>query len=170
MSDKQFQLPGDRQFLTRKKTAGAVEVTAGKKSHTVQAQCEKTVLDHDTRKVEATLGHRKVSLWIYQHKGKRVLAWPGGSLELEASDLTEAGAGAGGALKPLKLTMPGKVLAVKVKAGDVVETGTPLVVVEAMKMENVLLAQARAKVSQVHVQAGDRLESGTVLVSFAPLE
>jgi len=62
--------------------------------------------------------------------------------------------------------MPGKVLSVKVKEGDVIETGTPLLIVEAMKMENLLQASARAKVKKVHVKEGDRLDSGAVLLSF----
>jgi biotin carboxyl carrier protein len=95
-----------------------------------------------------------------------VLSWPGGSIELDASDLTE-GAGAGsGSLKPLKLTMPGKVLSVKVKAGDLVDPGQGLVIVEAMKMENLLLAPAKAKVGKVLVKEGDRLDSGAILIVF----
>jgi biotin carboxyl carrier protein len=104
--------------------------------------------------------------WTYAVRNKRVLSWPGGSMEIDAADLTEGGATAGGAVRPLKLTMPGKVLSIKVKEGDEVEAGQGLLVVEAMKMENLLLAAAKAKIAKIHVQTGDRLESGATLITF----
>lgn len=109
---------------------------------------------------------RRDRVWIHAEKDKRIVAWPGGCVELA---LEEASAGAGGIakeLQPLKLTMPGKVVDVKIKAGDVVEKGQCLVVVEAMKMENNLLALGIAKVKKVHVKKDDRLESGATLVTF----
>ena len=69
-------------------------------------------------------------------------------------------------LHPLRLTMPGKVVDVKIKPGDLVEKGQCLLVVEAMKMENNLLALGAARVEKVLVKKEDRLESGAVLVTF----
>jgi biotin carboxyl carrier protein len=127
---------------------------------------EKVTIDSSTKRLLATLkGGRKV-LWVYARGNKRILSWPGGSIELDAADLTEGAGAGGGSLKPLKLTMPGKVLSVKVKVGDTVEPGQGLVIVEAMKMENLLLADKRAVVSKVHVKEGDRLESGALLITF----
>lgn len=91
-------------------------------------------------------------------------------MELEASDLTEGSAIGSGTLKPLKLTMPGKVLSVKVAEGDTVEPGQGLLIVEAMKMENLLLNEKKAKVTKIHVKEGDRLESGALLITFGPAE
>ena len=55
--------------------------------------------------------------------------------------------------------MPGKVLQVLVKEGDVVEEGQPLLVLEAMKMENVIKAAANGTVSVVASKA-KRLRRG----------
>lgn len=60
--------------------------------------------------------------------------------------------------------MPGRVLKVLVKEGDEVEAGAPLVVVEAMKMENEFKAPFDGVVESVHVQAGQTVESGAKLV------
>jgi biotin carboxyl carrier protein len=60
--------------------------------------------------------------------------------------------------------MPGKVVKVLVKEGDEVEAGTPLVVVEAMKMENELLAERAGVVSRVFVKTGDAVEGGARLI------
>ena len=62
--------------------------------------------------------------------------------------------------------MPGKVLAVKVKVGDSVTSGAPVLVLEAMKMENDIVAPKYGKVVAVNVKAGDSVESGAVLVSL----
>ena len=53
--------------------------------------------------------------------------------------------------------MPGTVLAVHVAPGESVETGQPLVVVEAMKMEHVVAASAPGTVREVLVKPGDRV-------------
>ncbi len=71
------------------------------------------------------------------------------------------GAGAG----EVKSPMPGKVVKVLVSEGDVVEQGQPLVVVEAMKMENELTAPVAGVVRAVHVQAGDTVENSGKLVT-----
>jgi len=62
--------------------------------------------------------------------------------------------------------MPGKVVKVLVKEGDTVEPGRPLVVVEAMKMENELVAEIAGTVQKVFVQPGDAVEGGARLVTI----
>jgi acetyl/propionyl-CoA carboxylase alpha subunit len=62
--------------------------------------------------------------------------------------------------------IPGKVVAVTVTAGDEVEPGRPLVVLEAMKMENELTADQAGRVAAVRVAPGDTVEAGAVLVEL----
>ena len=62
--------------------------------------------------------------------------------------------------------MPGQVVRIDVREGDVVEDGQTLAVVEAMKMENVLKAQKRARVSKVHVAPGAVLAVDAVMLEF----
>ena len=62
--------------------------------------------------------------------------------------------------------MPGKVVKVLVSAGDEVEEGQGLVVVEAMKMENELKAPKAGAVVDVAVQEGQLVEGGAVLVAI----
>lgn len=66
----------------------------------------------------------------------------------------------------VKAPMPGMVLSVNVKDGDEVTEGDPVVVLEAMKMENVLKAAGDGKVKQVHVNKGDTVEKNEVMVEF----
>jgi biotin carboxyl carrier protein len=60
--------------------------------------------------------------------------------------------------------MPGRVVRVLVKKGDSVQRGTPLVIFEAMKMENEIQAAVDGMVDEVFVQPGQTVESGAALV------
>jgi biotin carboxyl carrier protein len=71
------------------------------------------------------------------------------------------------AVGQIKSPMPGKVVKVLVKEGDEVEPGRPLVVVEAMKMENELVAEIAGTVKKVHVSPGDAVEGGAPLIVIA---
>ena len=66
----------------------------------------------------------------------------------------------------LKAPMPGLVLRVQVEAGERVEAGKGLVVLEAMKMENELKSKAQAVVKAVRVRPGEAVEKGQVLLEF----
>jgi pyruvate carboxylase subunit B len=72
--------------------------------------------------------------------------------------------------RPLKAPMPGLVVKVEVAEGDAVLPGQGLVIVEAMKMENELRAEAGGRVSRVRVQPGQAVEKDQVLVEFHPPE
>jgi biotin carboxyl carrier protein len=62
--------------------------------------------------------------------------------------------------------MPGRVVRVAVQAGDVVRAGQPLVVLEAMKMENEVVAEAEATVLEVHVSVGTAISASAKLVTL----
>lgn len=74
--------------------------------------------------------------------------------------------GRGGSTGLITSPMPGKVVKVLVAEGDDVQPGRPLVVVEAMKMENELVAEAAGVVQKVYVQPGDAVEGGARLISI----
>lgn len=74
---------------------------------------------------------------------------------------SEGGASSGGTITA---PMPGKVVDVKVSKGDIVKKGSPVVVVEAMKMQNELPSPIDGKVEEIAVKAGDTVESGQKLI------
>ncbi len=80
------------------------------------------------------------------------------------------GGGSLGQGNSLMSGMPGKIVKVFVKAGDVVKEGDPLLIMEAMKMENEMRAGGDAKIKDVMVKQGDNVESGVVLISFDKVE
>ena len=69
-------------------------------------------------------------------------------------------------LDELKSPMPGKVLAIHVQPGDEVKTGTSLLTLEAMKMENVIKAEGVGIVKTIAVAVNQTAEKGALLIKF----
>ena len=67
---------------------------------------------------------------------------------------------------PLKAPMPGLIVRVHVQLGDAVQPGQPLVVMEAMKMENELRATAAGTVKAIPVTPGTAVEKGALLIEL----
>ena len=66
--------------------------------------------------------------------------------------------------------MPGNVLSVEVKAGDAVQQGQLLLILEAMKMEHRITAPFAGSVEAVHIHAGDQVDNGQLLVTISEQE
>jgi biotin carboxyl carrier protein len=69
-------------------------------------------------------------------------------------------------VKELKAPMPGMVLKVLVKEGDEISKDQPLLILEAMKMENVIKAVGPAKVGEIKIIEGQAVEKGAILIAF----
>jgi biotin carboxyl carrier protein len=67
----------------------------------------------------------------------------------------------------IEAPMPGTIVNVAVKVGDVVKKGQLLVVLEAMKMENEMVAPVDGKIVSVGVTKGDSVNPGDLLVQIA---
>ncbi len=77
--------------------------------------------------------------------------------------LVEAGGAQGGGLTA---PMPGKVVALLAQVGQAVEKGTPLLILEAMKMEHTITAPAAGTVKAFCYAAGEQVSDGAALVEF----
>lgn len=71
-----------------------------------------------------------------------------------------------GAGTKVESPMPGTVLDIKVANGATVNEGDPVVILEAMKMENEINAPCSGTVTSICVNKGDSVDSGTVLVTI----
>jgi acetyl/propionyl-CoA carboxylase alpha subunit len=69
-------------------------------------------------------------------------------------------------LKIVSAPMPGLIVAVNCKPGDEIKKGEPLLVMEAMKMENDIRSPVAGKIEVVSVSAGENVDKGQTLVEF----
>ncbi|MGE0117447.1 MAG: acetyl-CoA carboxylase biotin carboxylase subunit [Dongiaceae bacterium] len=91
----------------------------------------------------------------------------GGTAQFELVDPLTASAALDAAPGHLAAPMPGKVIEVAVKPGDVVTRGATLMVLEAMKMEHSIAAPMDGTIERVFFKAGDLVEEGAELLAFA---
>lgn len=73
---------------------------------------------------------------------------------------------AGAKVSEIKAPMPGLVLNIVVEEGSVVKKGDPILVLEAMKMENILKSPADGTVKKINVKKGVAVEKNQVLINF----
>lgn len=72
----------------------------------------------------------------------------------------------GAKVNHVRAPMPGLIMALKVKDGDAVKAGETLLILEAMKMENMIKAPGDAIVKSVKVKMGEGVEKNQVLIEF----
>lgn len=70
-------------------------------------------------------------------------------------------------LSEVKAPMPGMVLDIIVKDGSTVNKGDSLLVLEAMKMENILKSPGEGLVKNIKIKKGDKVEKNQILITFA---
>ncbi|MGB0235983.1 MAG: acetyl-CoA carboxylase biotin carboxyl carrier protein subunit [Poseidonia sp.] len=142
---------------------GPVEVTLTRDGEAFVLEGQ-TLVQHNRGRLHLTLRDGRTCLahaakvgdvwWV--HLNGRTYKWE--RIEPGSSGAEDEG----GLIAP----MPGKVLEVLVAQGDVVEAGTPLMVLEAMKMEHRIVAAADGTVVAVHFEAGDQVAQGAVLLDL----
>jgi acetyl-CoA/propionyl-CoA carboxylase biotin carboxyl carrier protein len=104
-----------------------------------------------------------VKMWVPE--APAVLAGSGGGLRQRAARRTPAGGG-GGAAGSGQITVPmqGTIVKILVEIGQEVDVGQPVVLLEAMKMENQINADKSGKVTEIKVEAGQTVGGGDVVV------
>jgi biotin carboxyl carrier protein len=73
---------------------------------------------------------------------------------------------AGGSTIPVVAPLPGTIMEIKVRQGDIVKKGDTLLIMEAMKMENNVLAEKDGVVEKMNVRPGDNVLQGDVLIEL----
>ncbi len=74
---------------------------------------------------------------------------------------------ASNAVKEIKAPMPGGILSIEVNEGDEVVKGDPLLILEAMKMENVIKSPGDGTIQKIHISMKENVEKNQILISFA---
>ena len=86
--------------------------------------------------------------------------------EVQTSHVTAASPSGANSCRNITSPLPGVILSVGVKVGDKVQRGQKVAVVEAMKMENDILASKDGTVTAIHVSKGDSILEGASIISI----
>jgi len=111
-------------------------------------------VNHEEKKVSVKINHSIYHVLV-KDKYDELLH----DLGLDAGNARQAG--------DVKAPMPGLVLNVMVEPGQKIQKGDAIVVLEAMKMENILKAAADGEIKKIHVKRGDKVEKNQVMVTLA---
>ncbi|KQV94058.1 acetyl/propionyl/methylcrotonyl-CoA carboxylase subunit alpha [Rhizobacter sp. Root1221] len=116
--------------------------------------------------LQAQLGERRLRAAVVASSERRHVFFDGRSWPLSLVDTLHVG-GAGEEVEGgLRAPMPGRVIALAVQPGAIVEKGAPLLVLEAMKMEHTISAPRKGVVKAFHFAPGDQVSDGAELVDF----
>jgi 3-methylcrotonyl-CoA carboxylase alpha subunit len=141
-----------------------VRLTVGSTSALVRGKTQSS--GDSGGEMQVQLGEHRVVATVVADTDRRTVFLAGHSWALHLMPQLQAGGDAevdaGSVLAP----MPGKVIALLIKPGATVEKGTPLLVLEAMKMEHTLSAPHAGTVKGFHFAAGDQVGEGVELIDF----
>jgi biotin carboxyl carrier protein len=131
----------------------------------ISEDCFRVNIDGKTHKVEAIEGPDESGVMVLKVDGvlREVTVLDERALLLDKMGMNS---GDSGADLQLCAPMPGKVLSVLVEAGQLVAAGDSLLVLEAMKMENVIKAAVDGIIEDVNAKAGFAVEKGELLITF----
>ena len=162
------EIDGEKVALEVKREGGRVSAEAGGRRYELEARgvgAGEYLLIHGGRVYECRIGAEPGA------GGRGALRVSVGAREYgvrltDPKHLRGAGASGGeqGGRVQVKAPMPGKVVRVLVEAGQAVESGQGLVVVEAMKMQNELKSPKAGSVAELRAEAGATVNAGDVLV------
>jgi biotin carboxyl carrier protein len=147
------ELIGERGHLVARAGDTATMVTVRPLDEGVYAIAvggRRTVVHHAS---DGTVHHLQMDGHVYTFQQNRPDARRGGAVPIHHQDL----------LAP----MPGIVTRIFVEGGQAVAAGDPLFVVEAMKMENVVRAPRRGRVTRIRTGPGSQVEGGAIVVEVA---
>lgn len=136
----------------------------------------------DDQKITATILHAAPPLYVTRLSDGRILTcdvtthgttttisyngqtWPLSVAEVYGEMSLENGDD--GATAELRAPMPGRIVAIPAGVGTEVKRGDPIVVIEAMKMQNALAAPSSGTIQHLHVKPGDAVEAGQLLAKI----
>ncbi|MEJ2721334.1 MAG: biotin/lipoyl-binding protein [bacterium] len=159
----EFLYNGASHVVSVEKAQGCFKVKVGEKVFDVDASLLSPGL------LSMIIGGRSVRAYGARRDGERVVCIGGVQWVLgdPAAEENVKGSGIGGTGNGMITTpMPGKIVTIHVKVGDVVKKQQPLVVLEAMKMQNDICADVDGVVKKIHFAAGDQASFGDPLVEI----
>jgi acetyl/propionyl-CoA carboxylase alpha subunit len=165
--DYEFLYDGKTYSITVESGDGNFKVTLGDRAFEVNASMmSRGILSMiiDDRSVLAYTARSDDGRIICVGGISWLLGDPGAGQDATGTGSTQTGDGL------ITTPMPGKIVEVHVKEGDVVEKEQPLLVLEAMKMQNEILSDVKGVVKKIHFKAGDQASFGEPLIEIVVQE
>ena len=138
----------------------AMRFTFGGEGHTASGSLD------DEGDISAVIDGRRILAGLVVDDRGYTLVHKGVAYRFGLPDPLDVDVASDSDVSSLKAPMPGKVVHVLAEAGAKVAKGAPIIVMEAMKMEQTLAAPADVVIASVNVAAGDQVEAGAALVVF----
>jgi len=142
-------LNGDSPVLQGDSRSGFIVDWQGKRYNAFVVQA-----DHQARTYVLRINNRRVEINLKDQQDKIAEQW---GLSVSSNKK----------INELRSPMPGMVLELLVSEGDTVRKGDPLVVLEAMKMENILRSPGELRISGISVQKGKAVDKNQLLIQFS---
>lgn len=112
-----------------------------------------------------TVNGNTYNVTVEENKSGSPVVQPTRIAQQEKASAPAPAANAGGVR--IECPMSGKILAVKVSQGQAVKKGEPLMILEAMKMENEIVATEDGVVASINCSEGQAVESGQILATLS---
>jgi pyruvate carboxylase subunit B len=157
----EFQIDGERFSPEVQRNGAGFEVKAGEKTYHVYPVA--------TNLFAVTVDGVKREAGVAKHKGTFFIDIDSMLFEgREAGDdsVNASGADQAGSKDKIFAPMPGKIVKIMVAVGDEVDVKQPMVIVEAMKMENQVNARAKGRVKAVNFSAGDQVDTEKPIIEL----
>jgi len=161
MSNQEFLLDGEKVSASMEKAGTEIKITTGEDTFVFQPVGEN--LYH------VTVDGRTYRAAAVRHKGGYYVDVDSVLFELKEPSEDGFAGGAGGhegEKDKIYAPMPGKIVKIMVDVGDEVDVKHPMVIVEAMKMENQVNSKAKGKVKAVNFAAGDQVDTESPIIEL----
>ena len=122
------------------------------------------IVNGKTYQVEIEKNDKKSAIGVAI--GSQAVAVSTPASAVQASQATSVSATPGSAGNAITAPMPGKIIDIKVSVGDNVKRGQEIIILEAMKMHNPVLATNDGVIKDIYVKAGDSVQTGATLISI----
>ena len=147
--DLAVRIDGETYRATLLKEEGQLKVTVGDRDFLIRFDGVGVSVNGERHRVEVRNLRRGGAAWA-------------NTIEKEGGEGKPTGsAGDENTISP---PMPGRIVSIKVKEGEAITVGSPILVLEAMKMQNEIVSSVDGTVREIRVSEGDLVESGEVIV------
>lgn len=162
-----FAIDGKNHRIKLDVKEGPFEVEVDGKQETISA----TVIDSHT--ISLLLGNKIVTAYVAFDGDNIHVSVDGEKFQIERAQEPSSverfreETGSVGGKKVISTPMPGQIVKIQVKEGQIVNPNQNLFIVESMKMENQIKSTARARVDRIHFKDGDPVKANAPIVELS---